>query len=328
MENKNILNTKERIYSLLSKRKRFISGEEIAIQLSISRSAVWKGIMWLRRNGFIIESKRRAGYKLIAVPDRLFPFLIKEGLETNVIGTNIVYKDTINSTNEQLKLLALQKAQEGTLYITEYQTAGRGRRGRSWESPPYTNLLFSFLLRPNLEPSKAYLSTCLTSVAIRRAIKSLLGISIGIKWPNDLFYQGKKLAGMLTEFLSNGELVEYIVVGVGLNVNHAPRGLADGRVSISIADIIGRQVNRLLLLQEIIKELDIIYDKFKQGDTSFIEEWKRNSIVLGKKVEVEMDGTKVVGIVKGFDDAGSLILLTDTSTELTIAYGDVSLKSW
>ena len=206
---------------LKEKRRTWISGELLSDELSVSRSAVWKHIRKLREEGYVIESSPKKGYLLRRDSDLLLPNEIRHGLNTKVFGKkDIEYFKEIDSTNTKAKDLAQGGAPEGTVVIAEKQTKGRGRRGRTWLSPEGDGIYATLILRPAMSPGEAPRITLMTAVAVAEALLSLIQIDIRIKWPNDILVNGRKLAGILTEITADMDAVNYIVVGLGLNVNN------------------------------------------------------------------------------------------------------------
>ena len=197
----------------------YISGERIAAALGITRAAVWKRIRSLRAEGWQIESGGKRGYRLVE-EDSLRPEFWQKQLHTKVLGkANVVWAPEMDSTNTQAKILAVSGAPSGSLCLCEAQTAGRGRLGRTWVSRPGVGLWQSLLIRPALAPAQAPLITFVTAIAMAEAVEETTGLSIGIKWPNDLVCGGRKIAGILLEAAADPDRVEWVVAGIGLNVH-------------------------------------------------------------------------------------------------------------
>jgi len=250
---------------------------------------------------------------------------IKNGLNTDLIGRSIVYYSSVGSTNEVLKELAVQGAPEGTLVIADEQTAGRGRLGRKWLAPPVTSLLLSLLFRPNLAPSQAQRLTMTCSLAIANAIEGLTGLSVGLKWPNDIFICGKKAGGILTESGMTGGCLDYVVVGVGLNVNLAVSALPElSGIATSLSQELGREVSRLELLWRILEGIEARYGSLRSGESPH-EEWVARLINLGRQVQVTTSQGVLVGWAEGVDADGALILRDPDGQRERILAGDVTL---
>jgi len=252
---------------------------------------------------------------------------IKQGLRTELISQNMVYYSSIGSTNELLKELAAQGAPEGTLVITDEQTAGRGRLGRKWLAPPGTSLLLSLLFRPDLAPYQAQRLTMICSLAIANAIEGLTGLPVELKWPNDIFIRGKKAGGILTESGTTGGRLDYVVVGMGLNVNLAVSTLPELRgVATSLSQELGHEVARLELLWKILEGIEIRYKSLRRGESPH-EEWAAHLINLGREVQVTTSDEVLAGLAEGVDADGALILRTPDGQRKRILAGDVTLRS-
>ena len=213
-----------------------ISGEYLAAQLGLSRAAVWKRVHRLKARGYVIEGSPRRGYRLLAVPDKLLPEEVLQGLKTRLFTGPVHHFETLDSTNDLAKELAAQGAPEGTVVVAEAQTGGRGRLGREWNSPPGVGLYVSLVLRPMLPPMELPQITLTTAVAVVRAVRRVAAVAPGIKWPNDLLLNGKKLGGILTEMETESDRIRHVVVGLGLNVNNPgfPPELAATATSLTL----------------------------------------------------------------------------------------------
>jgi len=260
--------------------------------------------------------------------------ILNNRLEQSFFGANIILYETVNSTNSAAKELGGTGAPEGTVVLAEEQTAGRGRMGRLWLSPGYANLLFSLLLRPKMEADQVFILTMVFALATSEAVEEISDISAMIKWPNDIYVAGKKLAGMLTEFSVKGKMVEYVVLGLGLNVNWHPADVADagkGEKSIlypatSILKETGRRISRADLLVRILKRFESYYREVMDGSVGqFYERWNQRSVLLDKRVEIETVDGRVSGTALRIDGKGSLIILDDKGNEKRILNGDVSV---
>ncbi len=249
---------------------------------------------------------------------------IKRGLRTELIGQSIVCYSSIGSTNEVLKGLATQGALEGTLVVADEQTAGKGRLGRKWLAPPGTSLLLSLLFRPNLAPNQAPRLTMICSLAIAEAIEGLTGLSVGLKWPNDIFIWGKKAGGILTESGTTGRRLDYVVVGMGLNVNLAVSTLPELRgPATSLSEELRWEVSRLELLWRILEGIETRYKSLRRGELPH-EEWAARLINLGCEVQVTTTDEVLVGWAEGMNADGALILRTPDGRRRRILAGDVT----
>ena len=307
---------------------RYLSGEEISRQLQVSRTAVWKHIRILKGEGYVIESHPRLGYSLRTVPDLLLPNEICPRLTTTFIGNTIHYFSTVSSTNTEAKRLANEGCPEGTIVLAEEQQAGRGRLSRGWFSPFAQGNWFSLVLRPKFPPQEAPKCTLLAAVAVARAIRAL-GVDCGIKWPNDILYNGKKLVGILTEMNAEMDAINYVIIGVGINVNTPistfPEELRD--IATSLSAISGQPVSRPDLLIAVLSELESLYTLASEtGFLPIFAEWRKLSVTLGNEVDVFGINRNFSGIALDIDEDGALVVRTETGIEKVVA-GDVSIRS-
>ena len=257
--------------------------------------------------------------------DRLSPEVIRAGLRTEFIGRNVVYRPSVTSTNDLARALAAQGAPEGTLVLAEEQTAGRGRLGRVWLSPAGTSLLFSLIFRPALRPGQAFRLAMLCSLAAARAIEAVTALPIHLKWPNDLVLRGKKLGGVLAEASLTGERLDFVVVGLGLNVNLDVSTLPEiAATATSLSTELGRPVARLPLLQRILQEIEAGYRDVAQ-DEALRAAWAARLSTLGQMVRVT-GGTEDEGLAEGVDADGALLLHRADGTLVRITVGDVTLR--
>ena len=310
--------------------KNFISGEELAEKLKVSRTAVWKHIKALRDSGYEIESVPRSGYRLLHSPDLLSAEEVRSVLTTKIIGSDIKYFTVTDSTNVQAKKLAAGGAPDGTIVIAEEQTGGRGRLSRKFFSPRYKGILFSVILRPHILPQQAPKYTLLAAVAIVRAIRKITGVKAGIKWPNDIMYEGKKLVGILTEMNAEMERVNYIIIGMGINVNipldELPDEVRDRAGSLS--HILGHEVPRLELFGCILAELEHLYITAQsEGFAPIFDLWREYSVTLGQNIRVIGVGTGETyeGTAVDIDSDGALLVKKDGQINRVLA-GDVSIR--
>jgi BirA family biotin operon repressor/biotin-[acetyl-CoA-carboxylase] ligase len=254
--------------------------------------------------------------------DTLSPDIIAEGLGTCWLARNIVYYETVGSTNDEARRLALAGAPEGTLVIAEEQTAGRGRLQRRWLAPRGQALLFSLIFYPSFDARDAFLLTMLGSLACMRAIEEQTGLRPEIKWPNDLLLNGKKLAGMLSELGHVGDRL-YAILGIGVNVNVDPAAWPQLRQqATSLREVLGHPVPRRPLLQAILRHIEAGYDRLRTVVSPF-EEWAANLGTLGRSVQVTTTEGTFEGEASGVDPDGALrVTLPDGTTRRVIA-GDV-----
>ena len=333
---------KNKVLALLkNNRDSYISGEEICKELGVSRTAIWKHIKILREEGYEVDSFSKKGYCLTGIPDRLYPEEIKSGLSTKKLGMDIRYFEKLESTNNKAKALAGDKVMsdenveekltltpgEGMLVLAEEQTGGRGRLGRSWYAPYGKGVWMSILLRPQVRLEIVYQMTMVTAVAVLRAVRSVCGIVLDIKWPNDLQYGGKKLCGILTEMSAEADRVNYVVVGMGINT--APAGdlipVEIQQQVTSLSEITGEAVDRVKLAQEILWELENCYESWLAGGfTSLLDEWKIYCNSLHRQVTVKTLSEVYTGWAENVDSDGALLLKLDSGELKKFVSGDVS----
>ena len=313
---------------LRSKTGQFVSGEELGRQLNVSRTAISKQIQKLRHEGYGIESTVSQGHRLISLPDLLRPDEVRSQLTTEVLGKEVIYFSQIGSTNDEAKKRAVDGCPEGTLVITETQLGGRGRLARGWFSPFAKGIWFSVILRPPFPPQEAPKCTLMAAVALNRAIRDCTGIACGIKWPNDILCNGKKLVGILTEMSAEMDAINHVVIGMGVNVNisidEIPPELQTVATSLQIET--GGAVPRLELFIQILKRLEELYLSVKtDGFAGVLAAWRQESITLNRLVTVSGPDRTFVGKAVDIDADGALLGETETGVERVLA-GDVSIR--
>ncbi|MBA7498817.1 Bifunctional ligase/repressor BirA [subsurface metagenome] len=293
--------------------KEYVSGEVLAKKLGISRVAVWKQIQKLKDMGYKIISDQNLGYCLISRPDLLLPQEIQRGLSTNYIGKEIYYFPELKSTNIIAKEKALHREEginEGTLIIAERQSAGKGRLGRKWFSPA-GGIWLSIILYPQLSPSYISRITLMTAVAAVKAIKICTQIESQIKWPNDILINEKKVCGILTEMSAELDIINWVVVGIGINANIDHREFPEDiqENTISLKEILGKEVLRVKLAQVFLQEFEKYYEILKRREfSSVLKEWKLYSHTLGKKIRVDMGERIITGEAMDINEEGALVL--------------------
>ena len=317
-----------RILELFRSRDDFVSGEALSKLLGMSRTAVWKHVKGLRSNGYLIEAVPAKGYRLLSSPKLLTPLGIGAGLVTRRIGSKLVCLAETESTNAVAFTMALDGAPEGTVVIADAQTAGKGRLGRVWLSPAGVNLYCSVVLRPEISPVAACQLTFLSVVAVARAIESCSALSPQIKWPNDILISGKKVAGLLNEMNAETEQVNFVVLGIGVNLNVRLSQLGEGlrHPATSLLEEGGVEVDRLRFTRTLLAELDQLYDRFLlEGEAAVRAEWLERSAIRGRSVRVNCGDREFSGVVQGIDSFGALLVLLADGRVETVLSGDVTL---
>jgi BirA family biotin operon repressor/biotin-[acetyl-CoA-carboxylase] ligase len=255
------------------------------------------------------------------------PEAIKAYGETQIIGKKIHVFDQVGSTNSEAYRIAREGGEEGEVVVADCQLRGRGRLGRSWLSPPGANLYVSVILRPPMELRNAPLLTLMAAVAVAKTIKRISGIQPRIKWPNDLLVHGKKVAGLLNEMKARAGQVDFVILGIGINVNMTSGTIPEGMrpIATSLREELGYEISRVELLHELMREVEGEYQAFLTGERErVLREWEEFSQMVGTVVEVRSFDEVIRGRVKGVDSDGSLILLTPDGSERSVIAGDVS----
>jgi BirA family biotin operon repressor/biotin-[acetyl-CoA-carboxylase] ligase len=307
---------------------RFIASHELSESLSISRQHVYDSIAYLRRCGYNIEISRGDGYKLISSPDNLLPVEIAANLACRRFAERIFSYKTIGSTNTVAQNLARSGMPEGTLVIADTQTRGRGRLGRKWHSPPGKGLYFSLILKPELPPEKMAGLSLVAGLAIVRAINQVTGIKTRTKWPNDVLFESKKLAGILVELTAEVGKIDYMIVGCGLNVNHLRKDfpLNLQRKSTSLKIIGKKEYSRVTLLQHVLRQFEKLYDNYRGHGFKYLSaELIQNSALIGKRITLITGKTRIAGIAAGFDDSGHIVIKNKKGL-MSYPAGEVTLR--
>ena len=317
-----------RILELFRAGDGFASGAALSRTLGVSRTAVWKHIKGLRSQGYRIEAVPARGYRLLSSPDLLTPLDLSAGLVTRRIGSRLVCLKETESTNAVAFRLAEEGAPEGTVVFADAQSAGKGRLGRVWLSPAGVNLYCSVVLRPPISPVAACQLTFLSVVAVARAIESCTELAPQIKWPNDILISGKKVAGLLNEMNAETEKVNFVVLGIGVNLNMRLSQLGDGvrHPASSLLEEGGVEVDRAAFARTLLRELDQLYDRFLlEGEAPVRAEWLERSAIRGRSVRVSCGSREFGGVVQGVDAFGALLVQTPDGVLETVLSGDVTL---
>ena len=319
---------KGEILKLLKETDGYVSGQELCRRFGVSRTAVWKVINQLKEEGYEIEAVRNRGYVLKGAGDVLSEAELLSCLETEWAGGRIVYFDATDSTNVQAKRLAEAHVPHGTLVVSDRQDGGKGRRGRSWASPSGVGIWMSLILRPEIAPSSASMLTLAAALAVREGIQEETGLSPLIKWPNDLVLNGKKICGILTEMSTELMEIQYVITGIGINVNQRefPPEIRDTATSLSLEA--GRSFRRSSLIAAILKAFEKDYEAFlKTGDLSLLlEEYNACLVNRGKEVCILDPSGEYRAVAEGIDENGSLLVTLPDGTRREIISGEVSVR--
>lgn len=319
------------ILSLLRDAGKFVSGQELCDRYQVSRQAVWKAINQLKEEGYQVESVPNKGYRLLESPDVLSLVELESRMKTQIMGKPLHYYDVTGSTNVDAKRLADEGATEGTLVVADRQTQGRGRRGRSWESPSGHSCYFTLLLRPAFAPEKASMLTLLMAHSVALAIERISGHETMIKWPNDIVMDGKKVCGILTEMTMEAEYMSHVVIGVGINVNQPSTETFPEEVrehAASIFMISGRKVQRAQLVGMIMEQFEADYKAFCNclDLTCILDSYQAHLVNVGKQVRVLDPKGEYRGTAEGINEAGELLVQIEDGTVRKVYAGEVSVR--
>ncbi|WP_027365681.1 biotin--[acetyl-CoA-carboxylase] ligase [Desulfotruncus alcoholivorax] len=320
---------KQKILNILKRNQDWVSGETLCRGLGVSRTAVWKHISGLREDGYQIEAKANLGYRLIASPDVPFPAEVMSGLSATVFGHNLVHLEEVASTNAEAKKLAREGCPEGTVIIAETQNGGKGRLGRAWFSPRAGGLWFSIVLRPPVNLIDTPQVTMVAAVSVATAIREHTGVPAGIKWPNDILVDGKKICGILVELNAEMDRVDFMVAGIGLNVNigkgEFPPELADIATSLSMES--GRHIYRVPLLRSLLQQFETWYYRWlNEGFAVVLDKWRHMCVTLDCPVTVHTVKETYSGYAFDVDDTGALLVRTRDGSVQRLVAGEVTLR--
>lgn len=318
---------KAKILAALRETDGYVSGQELCEAFGVSRTAVWKAINQLKKEGYEIEAITNRGYRILSVPDLISENELNSIRKTEWVGKRIYYFDVLDSTNTKANHLAEKGAEHGTLVVAGTQEAGKGRRGRNWVSPSNAGIFMTLILKPELESQNASMLTLVTALAVAKAIKRETGLAAEIKWPNDIVLNGKKICGILTEMSAQIDYVNHIVIGIGINVHNEefPEELSDRATSILLES--GKQINRAMLIEAVWEKFEKYYGIFMetQDVSKLAAEYEMCLANRGKKVRVLDPKEPYEGVAQGITARGELIVDTWESRKL-VSSGEVSVR--
>ncbi|GIN70082.1 bifunctional ligase/repressor BirA [Bacillus sp. J14TS2] len=318
---------KQQIFEALAEAEgQYLSGQHLADLIGCSRTAIWKQIEELRKSSIEIEAVRKKGYRLIHLPDGLTENEILYGLEATILGKKVIHLETTTSTQEIAHQEAAKGAPEGTLIISEEQTSGRGRMSRVWHSSKQKGIWMSLILRPIVPLEKAPPFTLITAIAVAKAIEDLFELEPEIKWPNDLLLNGKKITGILTELQGEADQVNYLIIGMGINVNQDiqdfPNELQDKVTSLFIES--GKRIKRKIIVQRILKNLEKYYLIYiEKGFAPLKIIWEEYAISIGKVITAQTSREKITGIAEGITNDGVLLIRDENGQVHSIYSADI-----
>lgn len=319
---------KTEILAILKEAEGFVSGQALCDRLGVSRTAVWKVIKQLEEEGCRIEAVRNKGYRLMEVADVMTEAELATRMDSKWMGKKLVYLNETDSTNIQARKLAEAGAPSGTLVVAESQNAGKGRRGRSWSSPPGSSIYMSVLLRPDISPQCASAVTLLAGMATARGIREKTGLPVQIKWPNDLVIDGRKICGILTEMSAEMEQIHYIVTGIGINVNQQEFPEEISRTATSLYLTSGKAFRRSEIIACTIHWFERYYEKFASAcDLSALkEEYESMLANMDREVAVLDPAGEYRGICRGIDKDGELLVECRDGSIRRVLSGEVSVR--
>lgn len=309
--------------------EQWVSGESLSEMLEVSRTTVWKQIKILEAEGYQVDSSTKKGYRLSTPPDLLSPDEVCPGLTTKVFGReNYFYYREIDSTNNRARALASEGYPEGTVVVAETQTTGRGRRGRSWYSPDSQGIYVSLILRPALPLKEISRISLLVAVAVAETLETELGLTARIKWPNDLLVENKKICGILSEAVTDTDGIEYIVVGIGLNINNPVQEFpGDFRTVPTSAQAEKRQsCSRVKVLQGLLTSFEQHYFNLLNANfTQTLEKGRILSLAIGQKLRLDTINGFIEGQAIDIDDNGFLLVRDQSGIIHTIMSGEITI---
>lgn len=320
---------------LKDKYPEFISGEELSRDFNISRTAVWKYVNSLKEDGYVFESSSRVGYRLVLEPGIINSYELSDNLGTRIVGKKILYFDSIDSTNNYAKKIAMEDAEEGLTVVAGSQSGGRGRIGRSWDSPPDTGVYMSVILKPLLPPGEIQVVTLAAAVAVAKVIEEITGMKPGIKWPNDVLLDGRKVCGILTEMNSEIERVNFVVLGIGINYTRKqgefPHELRDKAISLAaFAGNHGIDMGKwckLAVIRAVIQEMDKLYKMILLKRYKEITDmWKEYSVTLGSEIRIISGVAEYTGTAEDITEDGSLVVASSDGSIRTVQSGEIFIR--
>lgn len=319
---------KEEILRLIRSADGYISGQELCNRFGVSRTAVWKAINQLKEAGYEIEAQQNKGYKLMAAPDLMTEAEIKSLMHTEWVAKEVLYFDTIDSTNTKAQELAEKGYPSGTLVVADKQESGKGRRGRSWVSPSGTGIFMTLMIKPDINPNNASMLTLVAALAVAKAITSVTGEEALIKWPNDIVVNSKKVCGILTEMNAQFDYINHIVVGIGINVHNEsfPEEISQMASSLMI-EAGGKRFHRAQIIAETMSYFEQYYDTFlkTQDLSALVREYDELLVNRNKSVRVLDPKEPFDGKAMGITPKGELIVDTWESRKL-VSSGEVSVR--
>ena len=316
------------LLAFLRAKDEYVSGQEIAEAMGISRNAVWKHIESLRREGIEVEAVAGRGYRLADDDNAFGEKSIRAALHTKWLGKELIYFKEIDSTNDELKRRSAKGAKQGLMAAADVQTRGKGRRGRGWENPAGVNIAMSYLLRPAFPPDTAPMMTLVMAMAAEKGIKDIAGLEVKIKWPNDIVINGKKLVGILTEMSAEPDFIHEVIIGTGINVNTGefPEEIRERATSMYLEG--GQVYSRAKVAAAVTDAFEGYYEVFcRTNDMSELcHIYNEDCVNVDAAVRVLDPKGEYEARAYGIDEKGRLKIIRDDGTESVVYAGEVSVR--
>ena len=319
---------KEEILKMLRETDGYISGQELCNKFGVSRTAIWKVMKQLKEAGYNIEAQQNKGYHIVSSPDVMDAAELKSIWKPKWVGCEILYFDSIDSTNTKAQELAEKGYPSGTLVVADKQIAGKGRRGRNWESPSGCGIFMTLMLKPDINPNNASMLTLVSALAVAKALADITGKDAKIKWPNDIVIDGRKVCGILTEMSAQFDYINNIVIGIGINVNNSsfPEEISATASSLRLLSG-GKKYRRAEIIEKIMEYFEKYYSIFLETEdlSALVNEYDAMLVNMKKQVKVLDPKEPFEGKAMGITKTGELIVDTWESRKL-VSSGEVSVR--
>ena len=319
---------KEEILKMLRETDGYISGQELCNKFGVSRTAIWKVMKQLKEAGYNIEAQQNKGYHIVSAPDVMDAAELKSIWKPKWVGCEILYFDSIDSTNTKAQELAEKGYPSGTLVVADKQIAGKGRRGRNWESPSGCGIFMTLMLKPDINPNNASMLTLVSALAVAKALADITGKDAKIKWPNDIVIDGRKVCGILTEMSAQFDYINNIVIGIGINVNNSsfPEEISATASSLRLLSG-GKKYRRAEIIEKIMEYFEKYYSIFLETEdlSALVNEYDAMLVNMKRQVKVLDPKEPFEGKAMGITKTGELIVDTWESRKL-VSSGEVSVR--
>ena len=319
---------KEEILKMLRETDGYISGQELCNKFGVSRTAIWKVMKQLIEAGYNIEAQQNKGYHIVSAPDVMDAAELKSIWKPKWVGCEILYFDSIDSTNTKAQELAEKGYPSGTLVVADKQIAGKGRRGRNWESPSGCGIFMTLMLKPDINPNNASMLTLVSALAVAKALADITGKDAKIKWPNDIVIDGRKVCGILTEMSAQFDYINNIVIGIGINVNNSsfPEEISATASSLRLLSG-GKKYRRAEIIEKIMEYFEKYYSIFLETEdlSALVNEYDAMLVNMKRQVKVLDPKEPFEGTAMGITKTGELIVDTWESRKL-VSSGEVSVR--